>query len=83
VLIQRGDEELHLDRSRVVDVIDTPAAKGLVDLFLVLDGPRARALAASGAFGEARGQGLLPVLRRLADADEVRRLLRARVAQPA
>jgi hypothetical protein len=75
VLIQRGDEELHLDRSRIVDVIDTPAEGGVRDIFLVLDGPRARAVAASGAFGEAGGQGLQPVLHRVADADAVQRIL--------
>jgi hypothetical protein len=75
VLIQRGDEELHLDRSRIVDVIDTPTEPGLRTLFLVLDGPRARAVAAGGAFGEARGQGLEPVLHRVADAEAVQRIL--------
>ncbi len=75
VLIQRGDDELHLDRSRIVDVIDAPAEGGLHDIFLVLDGPRARAVAASGAFGEARGQGLQPVLHRVTDVDAVQRIL--------
>jgi hypothetical protein len=77
VLIQRGNVELHLDRSRIVDVIDTPADGGLRDIFLVLDGPRARAVAASGAFGEAPGKGLQPVLHRVADAESVRQILRA------
>jgi hypothetical protein len=77
VLIQRGDEELHLDRSRIVDVIDTPVSGGLRDIFLVLDGPRARAVAASGAFGEAHGKGLQPVLHRVADVESVRQILRA------
>jgi hypothetical protein len=81
VLIQRGDEELHLDRSRIVDVIDAPAENGLRDIFLVLDGPRARAVAASGAFGEARGQGLEPVLQRVADAEAVQRILQAPAGQ--
>ena len=78
VLIQRGDEELHLDRSRIVDVIDAPSdgtEGGARDLFLVLDGPRARAVAASGAFGEAGGQGLQPVLYQVADADAVHGIL--------
>jgi hypothetical protein len=75
VLIQRGEEELHLDRSRIVDVIDTPAEGGVHDIFLVLDGPRARAVAASGAFGEAGGNGLQPVLHRVADADAVQQIL--------
>ncbi len=88
VLIQRGDEELHLDRARIVDVIDAPAdgghgGRGLHDIFLVLDGPRARAVAASGAFGEAGGQGLQPVLHRVADADAVQRILQeSRAAVP-
>ena len=78
VLIQRGREELHLDRGRIVDVIDAPAAGGLTDVFLVLDGPRARALAASGAFGEAaRGPHLVPVLESVEDAESVGRILRA------
>jgi hypothetical protein len=85
VLIQRGDEELHLDRSRIVDVIDVPVdggdggaagvEGGIRDIFLVLDGPRARAVAASGAFGEAGEQGLQPVLHRVADAEAVQRIL--------
>jgi hypothetical protein len=76
VLIQRGDEELHLDRSRIVDVIDAPGAGGLRDVFLVLDGPRAMAVAASGAFGEAPGAGLQPVLQRVTDVDSIRQILR-------
>jgi hypothetical protein len=76
VLIQRGDEELHLDRSRIVDVIEAPLEGGLRDLFLVLDGPRSRAVAAGGAFGEAPGQGLQPVLHRVADADAAHAILR-------
>ena len=52
VLIQRRGEELHVDRSKIVDVIDAPAGDGLRNVFMVLDGPQARALAASGAFGE-------------------------------
>lgn len=77
VLIQQGDEELHLDRSHIVDVIDAPSKGGLRDVFLVLDGPHARALAAGGAFGEAPQQGLQPVLRRVEDVDAIRRVLRA------
>ncbi|MGK3998200.1 hypothetical protein [Sorangium sp. So ce1024] len=76
VLIQRGDEELHLDRSRIVDVIDAPGPGELRDVFLVLDGPRARAVAVSGAFGEAPGGGLQPVLRRVTDVESVRQLLK-------
>jgi len=76
VLIQSGDEELHLDRSRIVDVIDAPGDRGLHDVFLVLDGPRARAVAASGAFGEAATQGLQPVLHAIEDVDALQEALR-------
>ena len=76
VLIQRGHEELCLDRGRIVDVIDSPSQRGLHDIFLVLDGPRARALAASGAFGERDVDGLVPVFHAVADADEVSQILR-------
>lgn len=76
VLIQRGDEELHLDRSRIVDVIQAPSRQGASDLFLVLDGPRSRALAPSGAFGEASPLGLQPVLQGVTDAEAVVSILR-------
>jgi hypothetical protein len=77
VLIQRRSEELHLDRSKILDVIETPKGDGLYDLFLVLDGPRARAVAASGAFGEiARGPNLRPVFEAVEDAESVSKILR-------
>jgi hypothetical protein len=81
VVITQGDEELHLDRARIVDVVEAPDPSGAVsDVFLVLDGPKARALAMSGAFGEERDGGraeneLRPVLRRVRDPASVRRLL--------
>ncbi|MRG94326.1 hypothetical protein [Polyangium spumosum] len=83
VLIQRGDEELHLERTRIVDVIDSPAAGGYNDLFLVLDGPRARAFASSGAFGERETEGLQPVLRRITDPEAVRRIILRAPSEPA
>lgn len=78
VLIQRGHEELHLDRNRIVDVIDAPGqSAGVTDLFLVLDGPRARAVEASGAFGELeRTPYLRPVLLAVEDVDGARRVLK-------
>jgi hypothetical protein len=77
VLIQRGSEELHLDRAKIVDVIDTPAGAGLRNVFMVLDGPRARALAASGAFGEGgHSPYLRPVFHAVADAESVSKILR-------
>jgi hypothetical protein len=83
VLIQRGREELHLDRERIVDVIPTPGASGMTDVFLVLDGPRARALAIGGAFGEHEvGPHLRPVLESVEDAESVSRILLAGPAGP-
>jgi hypothetical protein len=77
VLIQRRGEELHLDREKIIDVIDAPAGAGLRDIFIVLDGPRARAAATSGAFGEmARGPHLRPVFEAVEDAESVSRILR-------
>ena len=50
VLIRRGFEELSLDRTRIAYVI-AGDRRGSRDLFLVLDGPSARAMAVHGAFG--------------------------------
>ncbi|MBK8217168.1 MAG: hypothetical protein IPK71_25870 [Myxococcales bacterium] len=69
VLIRRGNEELSLDRRCIAYVITAPARRH-DDLFLVLDGPRARALAASGAFGEGQATGeLTPVFSQIEDAE--------------
>lgn len=76
VLICRGQEELSLDRSRIAYVIATEHA-GLADVFLVLDGPQARALAPGGAFGEAPERDtLLPVLSSIEDGDGAVEVLR-------
>jgi hypothetical protein len=73
VLIQRGLNEIHLDRSNIVDVVDRKSPYGGRDVYLVMDGPQSRALAASGAFGPGEGaNGFLPVLRGVADVDELR-----------
>ena len=78
VLIQRGREELQLDRDQIVDTIDVPKPGGGRDLFLVLDGPSARALALSGAFGETqRGSELRPVFESIENIDEIAALLQA------
>ncbi len=83
VLIQRRSEELHLDRQKIFDVIEAPKGDGLHDVFMVLDGPRARAVAASGAFGEiARGPHLRPVFEAVEDAEGVSRILRMRPGMP-
>jgi len=89
VLIRRGREELHLDRSRIAYVIAAPLRKSpahegvtaLSDVFLVLDGPQARALAPSGAFGEhSEDDTLQPVFAAIADPETVGEILNARAA---
>jgi len=80
VLIRRDREELHLERGRIAYVIAAPARR-LHDVFLVLDGPQARALAPSGAFasfGREEGEGaLLPVFARIEDAETVGEILQS------
>ncbi len=78
VLIRRGREELSLDRGRIADVISAPSggAGALVDLFLVLDGPQARAFASSGAFHKEDHEDLQPVLMAIEDAETVDAILR-------
>jgi hypothetical protein len=83
VLIRRGHEELSLDRSRIAYVIDAPWRK-LHDVFLVLDGPQARALAPSGAFGgDDHDYALRPVFTAIADADTVGEILRGPLLEKA
>jgi hypothetical protein len=92
VLIRRGREELSLDRGHIADVISAPTRGGLgdaltrahgatalIDMFLVLDGPHARAFASSGAFGEGEGDMLVPVLSAIEDAETVGAILRPEV----
>ena len=77
VLIRRGTEELHLDKQRIAYVISSPFRAGdrKRDLFLVLDGPQARAYAPSGAFEHGAGFGgrdeerLVPMFAAIDDAD--------------
>jgi len=79
VLIRRGAEELHLDRARIAYVIDAPTLLGgHHDVFLVLDGPQARALATSGAFARFRNddENLTPVLGAIDDVETVGAILR-------
>ena len=80
VLIRRGDEELHLDRQRIAYVITAPWRDGGTrrDLFLVLDGPQARAFSPSGAFGGAGDeQRLVPMFAAIEDAETASNLLHA------
>ncbi len=91
VLIRRGHDELHLDRSRIAYVIEAPitspttleGAPRRANVFLVLDGPQARALAASGAFGERETDTLLPIFASIDDAETASEILRGpRASQP-
>jgi hypothetical protein len=81
-----------LDRGRIADVIASPlrprtadapgsgSGSCLTDVFLVLDGPQARAFSSSGAFGESDGDKLVPVLSAIEDAETVGMILRAKPA---
>jgi len=71
VLIRRGTEELHLDRQNIAYVITAPWREGSPrrDVYLVLDGPQARAFSPSGAFGGADEQRLVPMFAAVDDAD--------------
>ena len=55
----------------------TLTSRQMRDVFLVLDGPQARAMAPSGAFGtEDRNDALRPVFAAIADADIVGEILK-------
>jgi hypothetical protein len=77
VLIRRGAEELSLERSRVASVITVRsfrffgalAVGPMVDLFIVIDGPRSRGMAVGGAFGRDDGDALSPVFAAIGDAN--------------
>jgi hypothetical protein len=78
VLIARGSEELHLDRGRIAYVITAPWREGDAkrDVYLVLDGPQARAYSPSGAFGgNADEERLVPMFRAVDDADTATEVL--------
>ncbi|MBS2016647.1 MAG: hypothetical protein JST00_27435 [Deltaproteobacteria bacterium] len=77
VLICRGTEELHLDRQRIAYVITAPWRDGDArrDLYIVLDGPQARAYSPSGAFGGNDEERLVPVFNAIEDADTASELL--------
>jgi hypothetical protein len=83
ILLQRGQSEIHLARSTVVDVIEQRGVYGGTDVYLVMDGPHARGYAVSGAFGTADlAKGFLPVLRGIADPEGLRSALGYTVAAP-
>lgn len=84
VLIRRGRTELSIARQRVVDVAETRGWRGLTTLYLVLDGPEARALADSGALSviAPSRDAVMPVLFDLEDARDLRNMLGQRTSRP-
>lgn len=84
LLIRRGMTELSLDRGRIVDVAETTGWRGLTTLYLVLDGPDARALADSGALKviAPSRDSVPPVLYELRDPGDLRSLLSGRASRP-
>jgi hypothetical protein len=77
VLIRRGEIELSVDRTRIVDVAEQRSTGDLGNLYLILDGPRANALDDSGALGimAPPRSAVLPVLYEVRDREQFRRLL--------
>jgi hypothetical protein len=84
ILIRRGRTELSIDRARIVDVAETPGWRGLTTLYLVLDGPEAKALADSGALRTIAPSrdSVPPVLYELRDPSGLRSLLIERSSDP-
>lgn len=84
LLIRRGRTELSVDRTRIVDVAETTSWRGVTNLYLVLDGPDARALADSGALGTIAPSrdSVPPVLYELRDPGRLRSLLAGRRSRP-
>lgn len=80
LLIRRGRVELSLDRKRIVDVAEVPTWRGLRNVFLILDGPGARALGDSGALTglTPSRDAVPPILYELRDTERVRDLLLSR-----
>ena len=77
LLIRRGRTELSLDRQRIFDVASAPSWRGLHNVFLILDGPGARALGDTGALTGLTPprDAVAPVLYELRDAERVRDVL--------
>jgi len=85
LLIRRGRTELSVDRRRIVDVAQEPRANGLYTMFLILDGPDARALGDSGALSSMTPakDSVPPILFEVRDPERVRRLiLGERISRP-
>lgn len=84
LLIRRGNTELSIDRARIVDIAETAAWRGLTTVYLVLDGPDARALADSGALRTIAPSrdSVPPVLYELRDASAISTALFGRRSRP-
>lgn len=74
-IFRRGASRRFLEEGR--PSLAPPPPSRSTDLFLVLDGPRSRAVSAAGAFGGGDEDALMPVLTGIADAEPVRALLGA------
>jgi len=67
-----------LDLRNVVDLLERNNDGSSCDVYLVMDGPGSRGLAANGAFGPGeRVEGFLPVLRGVTDIVGLRKALGA------
>lgn len=77
LLIRRGRTELSVDRRCIVDAVIAPIGGGLHHLYLMLDSPRSRALADSGALapGVPSREEVPPVLYEVRDAKALRALI--------
>jgi hypothetical protein len=84
LLIRRGRTELSLDRKRIFDVAETPSWRGLRNVFLILDGPGARALGDTGALTglTPSRDSVPPVLYEIRDTSGIRDVLLARDSRP-
>jgi hypothetical protein len=84
LLIRRGRTELSIDRARIVDVAERAGWRGVTNVYLVLDGPDARALATSGALQPIppSRDSVPPVLYEVRDPSRVRSLLAPRTSRP-
>lgn len=77
LLIRRGRTELTIDRRCIVDAAIAPIGGGLHHVYLMLDSPRSRALADSGALapGVPSREEVPPVLYEVRDAEALRTLI--------
>jgi hypothetical protein len=85
LLIRRDRTELSIDRKYIVDVAEVPSTAGSRNLYLILDGPHAKALDDNGAlsiFSALPRGNVAPVLYEIRESELVRRLLLERRSSP-